>query len=198
MCQGSVAPDQISVFFPMYWHNSTLLPVTQYHFIPSSTKLYWPSTTMYQPVPPHIDQVSYISFGLVQVLFFYIYNVGFLTSALDCNEAGFVSFDRLKSFHLRLWLYHASFPCLRLIDFLFMDNIWKPFTSKHFAGENVSPADIKIPSWNISMDIFDTLGGQQKNHSSHFAAYLLRKRAERAGNVQWMQNKQSNFCQLFR
>ena len=108
---------------PIYWHNSTLLPVTQYHFIPSSTKLYWPSTTMYQPVPPHIDQLSYISFGLVQVLFFYIYNVGFLTSALDCNETGFISFDRLKSFHGRLWLYYASFPCLRLIDFLFMDNI---------------------------------------------------------------------------
>ena len=36
--------------------------MTQYHLIPSSTKLYWPSTTMYQPVPPHTDSVSYIFF----------------------------------------------------------------------------------------------------------------------------------------
>ena len=32
--------------------------LTQYHLIPSSTKLYWPSTTNYQPVPPNTDPAS--------------------------------------------------------------------------------------------------------------------------------------------
>ena len=42
-------------FFNIYRHNSPLL--AQYHLIPSSTKLYWPSTTKYQPVPPSTDSV---------------------------------------------------------------------------------------------------------------------------------------------
>ena len=29
--------------------------LTQFHLIPSSTKLYWPSITKNQPVPPHTD-----------------------------------------------------------------------------------------------------------------------------------------------
>ena len=58
-------------FFNVYRHKSPSL--TQYHFIPISTKLYlpnttkyypvpsapyWPSTTKYQPVPPCTDAVS--------------------------------------------------------------------------------------------------------------------------------------------
>ena len=48
-----VTSDQISSFFNMYRHESLVL--TQFYLIPSSTKLYWPSTTKYQPVPPHSD-----------------------------------------------------------------------------------------------------------------------------------------------
>ena len=40
-------------FFNIYRHTSLVL--TQFHLKPSSTKLYWPSTTKYQPVTPHID-----------------------------------------------------------------------------------------------------------------------------------------------
>ena len=31
--------------------------LTYFHLIPSSTKLYWPSTAKYQPVPPHHHQI---------------------------------------------------------------------------------------------------------------------------------------------
>ena len=48
-----VTSNQISIFFNIYRHKSPIL--TQFHLIPSSTKLYWPSTTKYQPVPPHTD-----------------------------------------------------------------------------------------------------------------------------------------------
>ena len=48
-----VTSNQISTFFNIYRHTSLVL--TQFHLKPSSTKLYWPSTTKYQPVPPHID-----------------------------------------------------------------------------------------------------------------------------------------------
>ena len=51
--EASVSPDQISTFSNIYRHTSPLL--TQYNLILSSTELYWPSTTMYQPVPPHTD-----------------------------------------------------------------------------------------------------------------------------------------------
>ena len=50
-----VTPDQISTFFNIYRHKSVVL--TQFHLISSSTKLHWPSTTKYQPVPPHTDPV---------------------------------------------------------------------------------------------------------------------------------------------
>ena len=59
VCQASVSPDQISTFSNIYRHKSTLL--TQYHLIPSSTKLYWPSTTMHQSVLPH-TYILYIFF----------------------------------------------------------------------------------------------------------------------------------------
>ena len=55
-----VTSDQISTFFNIYRHESVVL--TQFHLIPSSTKLHWPSTTMFQPLPPHTDPVSYVSF----------------------------------------------------------------------------------------------------------------------------------------
>ena len=55
-----VTSDQISIFFQyiyrIYRHNS--LELTQFHFKPSSTMLYWPSTTKYQPVLPHTDPTS--------------------------------------------------------------------------------------------------------------------------------------------
>ena len=44
------------IFFNIYRHKSPLL--TQYHSIPISTKLYWPSTTKLQTVSPHTDPVS--------------------------------------------------------------------------------------------------------------------------------------------
>ena len=50
-----VTPDQISTFFNIYRHKSVVL--TQFHLISGSTKLHWPSTTKYQPVPPHTDPV---------------------------------------------------------------------------------------------------------------------------------------------
>ena len=37
----------------IYRHKNPML--TQYHLIPSSAKLYWPSATKYQPVPPPTD-----------------------------------------------------------------------------------------------------------------------------------------------
>ena len=51
----SVSSDQISTFFNIYRHKSVVL--TQFHLTPSSTKLHWPSTTKYQPLPPHTDPV---------------------------------------------------------------------------------------------------------------------------------------------
>ena len=44
-----VASNQISIFFNIYRHKRLIL--TQYHLLPSSTNLYCPSTTKYQPVP---------------------------------------------------------------------------------------------------------------------------------------------------
>ena len=44
--EASVSPDQISTFSNIYRHTSTL--PTKCNLILSSTKLYWPSTTMYQ------------------------------------------------------------------------------------------------------------------------------------------------------
>ena len=48
-----VTSDQSSTFFNMYRHKSFVL--TQWHLIPSSTKLYRPSTIKYQLVPPSTD-----------------------------------------------------------------------------------------------------------------------------------------------
>ena len=53
VCPAMVTSDQISTFFNIYRHKSVVL--TQFNLIPSSTKLYWPSTTKYQPIPPHTD-----------------------------------------------------------------------------------------------------------------------------------------------
>ena len=55
VCPAMVTPDQISTLFNIYRHKSVVL--TQFHLISSSTKLHWPSTTKYQPVPPHTDPV---------------------------------------------------------------------------------------------------------------------------------------------
>ena len=54
-----VTPDQISTLFNIYRHKSIVL--TQFHLISSSTKLHWPSTTKYQPVPPNTDPVPPIT-----------------------------------------------------------------------------------------------------------------------------------------
>ena len=48
-----VTSNQISTFFNIYRHTSLVL--IQFHLKPSSTKLYWPSTTKYQLVPPQTD-----------------------------------------------------------------------------------------------------------------------------------------------
>ena len=52
-CYGNIRPNL--GFFNIYMHKSLVL--TQFHLIPSSTKLYWPSITKYQPVPPHTYSV---------------------------------------------------------------------------------------------------------------------------------------------
>ena len=50
-CYGDIRPNLH--FFNIYRHKSLVL--TQFHLIPSSTDLYWPSTTKYQTVPRHTD-----------------------------------------------------------------------------------------------------------------------------------------------
>ena len=54
VCPAMVTPDQISTFFNTHRHKNLLL--AQFHLIPSSTKLHWPSTK-YQLVLPHKDPV---------------------------------------------------------------------------------------------------------------------------------------------
>ena len=51
---GKIRPN-LHIFQYIQAYKSPIL--TQYHLIPSSTKLHWPSTTKYQPVPPHTDPV---------------------------------------------------------------------------------------------------------------------------------------------
>ena len=46
VCWASVSPDQISTFSNIYRHKSPIL--TLYQLIPSSTNLYWPSTSHYR------------------------------------------------------------------------------------------------------------------------------------------------------
>ena len=53
VCPAMVTSDRSPLFFNTYRHTSLVL--TQFHLKPSSTKLYWPSTTKYQPVRSHID-----------------------------------------------------------------------------------------------------------------------------------------------
>ena len=61
VCPTMVTPFQISTFFNKYRHKSPIL--TQYHHISTSTTLYWPSSTKYQPIPPSTDPVpSYVIF----------------------------------------------------------------------------------------------------------------------------------------
>ena len=50
-----VISDQIFHFFNILRHKISIL--TQYHLIPSSTKLSWPNTTKHQSVPLHTDPV---------------------------------------------------------------------------------------------------------------------------------------------
>ena len=52
-CYGDTWPN-LHFFFNICRHKSSIL--TQYHLIPSNTKLYWPSTTKYHPVPLHSNQ----------------------------------------------------------------------------------------------------------------------------------------------
>ena len=56
--QASVSPDQISTFSNLYRHSSPLL--TLYHPIPSSTNLYWPSTSQYHHILTQYHQVPLI------------------------------------------------------------------------------------------------------------------------------------------
>ena len=64
VCQASVTPDQISTFSNIYWHTSPLL--TLYHLIPSSTNLYWPSTSQYRHILTQYHQVPLIIRHLVR------------------------------------------------------------------------------------------------------------------------------------
>ena len=58
VCEVSVTPDQISTFSNIYRHTSPLL--TMYHLIPSSTNLYWPSTSQYHHILTQYHQVPLI------------------------------------------------------------------------------------------------------------------------------------------
>ena len=61
-------PTKSPLFFNIYRHKSLVL--TQFYLIPSNIMLYRPSTTKYQPVPPHTDPVSsYIIFQYQTFLF---------------------------------------------------------------------------------------------------------------------------------
>ena len=64
VCQASVTPDQISTFSNIYRHTSPLL--TMYHLIPSSTNLYWPSTSQYRHILTQYHQVPLIIHHLVR------------------------------------------------------------------------------------------------------------------------------------
>ena len=64
VCQVSVTPDQISTFSNIYRHTSPLL--TMYHLIPSSTNLYWPSTSQYRYILTQYHQVPPIIYHLVR------------------------------------------------------------------------------------------------------------------------------------
>ena len=56
-------PPSTNQFWPILtWHHHVLTRTafycsTQYHQVLTSSALYWPSTIIYQPVPPHTDQV---------------------------------------------------------------------------------------------------------------------------------------------
>ena len=64
VCEVSVTPDQISTFSNIYRHTSPLL--TMYHLIPSSTNLYWPSTSQYRHILTQYHQVPLIIHHLVR------------------------------------------------------------------------------------------------------------------------------------
>ena len=64
VCQASVTPNQISTFSNIYRHTSPLL--TMYHLIPSSTNLYWPSTSQYRHILTQYHQVPLIIHHLVR------------------------------------------------------------------------------------------------------------------------------------
>ena len=64
MSQALVSPDQISTFSNIYRHKSPLL--TLYHLIPSSTNLYWPSTSQYRHILTQYHQVPLIIHHLVR------------------------------------------------------------------------------------------------------------------------------------
>ena len=64
VCEASVSPDQISTFSNIYRHTSPLL--TMYHLIPSSTNLYWPSTSQYRHILTQYHQVPLIIHHLVR------------------------------------------------------------------------------------------------------------------------------------
>ena len=55
VCQASITPDQISTFSIIYRHTSPFL--TLYHLTPSSTNLYWPSTSQYRLILIQYHQV---------------------------------------------------------------------------------------------------------------------------------------------
>ena len=63
VCEVLVTPDQISTFSNIYRHTSPLL--TMYHLIPSSTNLYWPSTSQYRHILTQYHQVPLIIHHLV-------------------------------------------------------------------------------------------------------------------------------------
>ena len=62
--EASVTPDQISTLSNKYRNTSPLL--TLYHLIPSSTNLYWPSTSQYCHILTQYHQVPLIIHHLVR------------------------------------------------------------------------------------------------------------------------------------
>ena len=64
VCEVSVTPDQISTFSNINRHTSPLL--TMYHLIPSSTNIYWPSTSHYRYILTQYHQIPLIIHHIVR------------------------------------------------------------------------------------------------------------------------------------
>ena len=102
VCQASVTPNQISTFSNIYRHTSPLL--TMYHLIPSSTNLYWPSTSQYRHILTQYHQVPLIIHHLVRHS-----SVNWIISLFMTHLMSHAQYTR-SSFILSLLSYDDLYP----------------------------------------------------------------------------------------